>query len=272
MQYNDQNRDVLKAPRYEILALILALTISSILATYRGARAFPSAITVHKRLSQLLNGSGVFEQQRIDAENPLDPISQEQYQRVSLILFKTLVHLNALLITHLSMWPLFHYLDPAALDVRIPSSQIIWDSITDGKQQESDYGNLTVGSLFVGETSSPTYQALTSLAAWDFSTGMILGCFVNRQPGESLSQTMHRAAAKRHVLNEFMTYNFRGGGIVGMDTFNFVGLRMIFDEPMECRSAESKASAEGIQHDRDYEFMCETQFHSNGSDETFNTM
>ena len=65
--------------------------ITMILSTYRGANAPPSAIVDNSRLFRLilynqrlfrvLNRAGVFNQQRIDTENPLDPIVREQYQR-----------------------------------------------------------------------------------------------------------------------------------------------------------------------------------------------
>jgi hypothetical protein len=42
---------------------------------------------------------------------------------------------------------------------------------------------------------------LTSIAAWDFSTGMILGCFFKRQPSEPLLELIHR-------VTPFLFWNF----------------------------------------------------------------
>lgn len=42
---------------------------------------FPSIIVDLKRLVQLFHHSGVLDQHRIDAENPLCPVAQEQFQR-----------------------------------------------------------------------------------------------------------------------------------------------------------------------------------------------
>ena len=65
--------------------------ITTILLTYRGANGLPSAMVDNKRLLRLtiynkrlfrmFDHAGVFDQQRIDAENPLNPIVREQYQR-----------------------------------------------------------------------------------------------------------------------------------------------------------------------------------------------
>ncbi|KAI1260052.1 hypothetical protein F5Y18DRAFT_407283 [Xylariaceae sp. FL1019] len=190
--YNNQNRELLTAPRPEYLSLFQTLMIASVLATYRGARAFPSSIPVHKRLAQLFRDAGVLDQRRIDAENPVGSIVREQYQRLALVIFKVFIHLNALLMVHLPMWPLLDHLDPSALSVRVPSSQKAWDANTSGDLQEPDDRSITVGGLFLGEADSQTYQTLTSISAWDFSTGMIMGCLFNKQPEESLFETMHR--------------------------------------------------------------------------------
>jgi hypothetical protein len=55
--------------------------VTTVLSTYREAKAFPSAIVDTKRLFQFFDHAGVFNQQRIDAENPFNPIVREQYQR-----------------------------------------------------------------------------------------------------------------------------------------------------------------------------------------------
>lgn len=111
--------------------------------------------------------------------------------RLALALFKASVHLNALLITHLPKFPLFDHFDPAMLNVRVPSSRRMWDVSRKDYLQDIDDRTL-IGSLFIGDTNDLTYQTLTSIAAWDFSTGMILGCFHKRQPGEPLLELMPR--------------------------------------------------------------------------------
>lgn len=49
-----------------------------------------------------------------------------------------------------------------------------------------------VGGLFVDDAIHHPYQALTSVAAWDFSTGMILGTFFKRSPREPLVDLISR--------------------------------------------------------------------------------
>ncbi|KAI1495508.1 hypothetical protein F5X99DRAFT_403298 [Biscogniauxia marginata] len=44
---------------------------------------------------------------------------------------------------------------------------------------QSFHYHALIGGLLIGGGNCLTYQTLTSVAAWDFSTGMILGCFSN---------------------------------------------------------------------------------------------
>ncbi|KFY11130.1 hypothetical protein V492_04628 [Pseudogymnoascus sp. VKM F-4246] len=199
----DQQSDVFNAPRPEFLAFFQALMISTILLIYRAKNGIPSAVVDNKRLLRLtvyirrlfrlFNHAGVFDQKRIDAENPLSPLVREQYQRLAVMLFKASVHLNAVLITHLPKFRLLDYFDPAMLNVRAPSPQEIWNASNKDYSQDGD-NRAIIGSLFTGDTNHLTYQTLTSISACDFSTGMIIGCFNNRQPDEPLSELMRRLA------------------------------------------------------------------------------
>jgi hypothetical protein len=215
----EQQSDIFNAPRPEFLPFFQAIMISTILLTYRAANGIPSNVvdnkrllrlTIYsKRLFRLFNHAGVFDQQRIDAENPLNPIVREQYQRcaatgvlaspnsnmfrLAVTLFKATVHLNAVLITHLPKFRLLDYFDPAMLNVRVPSSQEIWNATNKDYSQAFD-GRALIGSLFIGDTNNLTYRTLTSISACDFSAGMILGCFNKRQPDEPLLELMRRVS------------------------------------------------------------------------------
>lgn len=215
----EQQSDIFNSPRPEFLAFFQSIMISTILLTYRAANGIPGAIVDNKRLLRLtvyskrlfrmFNNAGVFDQQRIDTENPLDPIVREQYQRcatmrvlaishtnmsrLAVMLFKAFVHLNALLVTHLPKFRLLDYFDPAMLNVRVPSSQEIWNASNKEYLQDVD-GRALIGSLFIGDTNSLTYQTLTSISACDFSTGMILGCFNKRQSDEPLLELIDRVS------------------------------------------------------------------------------
>jgi hypothetical protein len=91
----DQHNDLINAPRPEFLAIFQTLMITTILSTYRGADACPPdtvdnkrllRLTIYnKRLFRLFVQAGVFDQQKINAENPLDPIAREQYQRYATV-------------------------------------------------------------------------------------------------------------------------------------------------------------------------------------------
>lgn len=200
--------------------------ISTILLTHRAANGVPSNVvdnkrllrlTIYsKRLFRLFNHAGVFNQQRIDAENALNPIVQEQYQRcatmeklgvfhtnmyrLAVIAFKSSVHLNAVLITHLPKFRLLDHFDPAMLKVRLPSSQEVWNTNKNDYAQNIN-GRALIGSLFFGDTNNAAYQTLISISAFDFSTGMILGCYSKRQTGEPLLELMSR-------VSPFLAWNY----------------------------------------------------------------
>jgi hypothetical protein len=87
------------------------------------------------------------------------------------------------------------------LNVRVPSSQRTWDASTEDYLADSD-DHALIGGLFIGNTNCLSYQALTSIAAWDYSTGMILGCFFRRQPDEPLLEFMAR-------LKPFLFWHFK---------------------------------------------------------------
>ncbi|KFY18437.1 hypothetical protein V493_08616 [Pseudogymnoascus sp. VKM F-4281 (FW-2241)] len=205
----DQQSDIFNAPRPEFLAFFQAFMISIILLIYRAANGIPSDVVDNKRLLRLtvftkrlfrlFNHAGVFDQQRIDAENPLNTILREQYQRLAVILFKAFVHLNAILTTHLPKFRLLDNFDPSMLNVRVPSSQEIWNASNKDYSQDVD-GRPIIGSLFIGDTNNTAYQTLTSISACDFSTGMILGCFHKRQPDEPLLQASVYGAADEGVI------------------------------------------------------------------------
>lgn len=127
--------------------------------------------------------------------------------RIALCLFKAFVHLNALLITHLPNFKLLDYFPPAKLNVRVPSPYIIWNASTNYYLQGVDERTL-IGRLFIDDAKIPTYQVLGLISAWDFSTGMILGCFLKVQPFEPLLGLISR-------LRPFLFWNLNLEGRKG---------------------------------------------------------
>ncbi|KAF2258394.1 putative oxidoreductase [Lojkania enalia] len=68
-------------------------------------------------------------------------------------------------------------------------------------------------------------------------------------------------------------YNLAGGTMMGMGTYNFAALRLIFGaEPEECISADVKAFTEGVHHDCDYEFRAKFRFPNGCIGEAFSTL
>ncbi|KAF2678701.1 putative oxidoreductase [Lentithecium fluviatile CBS 122367] len=68
-------------------------------------------------------------------------------------------------------------------------------------------------------------------------------------------------------------YNLAGGTMMGMGTYNFAALRLIFGaEPEECISADVKAFTEGVHHDCDYEFKAKFRFPNGCIGEAFSTL
>jgi hypothetical protein len=77
----DQIDNFVNQPKAEFLPMLQSFMIILILFTYRGPPVSPSPIVDTKRMCRLFNYIGIFDQRRIDAENPRDPIAREQYQR-----------------------------------------------------------------------------------------------------------------------------------------------------------------------------------------------
>ncbi|KAJ4287122.1 hypothetical protein N0V88_007744 [Collariella sp. IMI 366227] len=68
-------------------------------------------------------------------------------------------------------------------------------------------------------------------------------------------------------------YNLAGGTMMGMGTYNFAALRLIFGtEPEECLTADVKHFTEGVHHDCDYEFKTKFRFPGGGIGEAFSTL
>jgi len=68
-------------------------------------------------------------------------------------------------------------------------------------------------------------------------------------------------------------YNLAGGTMMGMGTYNFAALRLIFGaEPEECLSCETQAYTDGIHHDCDYTFKTKFRFPGGGIGEAYSTL
>ncbi|KAL5372093.1 hypothetical protein DPSP01_013769 [Paraphaeosphaeria sporulosa] len=68
-------------------------------------------------------------------------------------------------------------------------------------------------------------------------------------------------------------YNLAGGTMMGMGTYNFAALRLIFGaEPEECISVDVKALTEGVHHDCDTEFKAKFRFPNGCIGEAFSTL
>ncbi|KAF3056760.1 Zinc finger protein [Trichoderma lentiforme] len=179
-----------RPPRQEYLPDLQAFTISLGLTVYRGIHTFPSSMINGKHLGQLFHGTGVFDQERIDAEN-LNPVTREQYQRLALALFKIQVHLNSLLVNNLPQFKPFEYLAPRMLNVRVPSPERLWEGdISD--LFGGNEGNVLISSMFLDSARSSDYKNLSLVIAWDFTLGMVLGCFLTRHPGETYVALIQR--------------------------------------------------------------------------------
>ncbi|KAH8891811.1 hypothetical protein GQ53DRAFT_137662 [Thozetella sp. PMI_491] len=181
--------ELVQLPRSAPVALLQTLMIAMILFTYRGPKFFPKIIVDNKRLFRLLGHCGVLDQERIDADNPSDWVLREQCQRLALVHFKVSVHFTALLTTYFPDYRLSEFLDTSMLKVRVPSCHELWDTGAVDGSQAMGRGPL-IESLFVAEPKCHKYPLLSSVAGFDFSTGMILGCYTQREPGEPLTKVM----------------------------------------------------------------------------------
>ncbi|RKU40702.1 hypothetical protein DL546_003129 [Coniochaeta pulveracea] len=75
---------------------------------------------------------------------------------------------------------------------------------------------------------------------------------------------------KEHI---HFNYNLSGGAMMGMGTYNFAALRLIFDEePEECISVDAKAFTEGKHHDCDHTFKAKFRFSGDRIGEAYSTL
>ncbi|KLO81611.1 uncharacterized protein Y057_1242 [Fusarium fujikuroi] len=173
--------------RAEFLPTFQVLLISLIICTYRGVETFPSPLFHSKQVWQLFQSMGVYDQKAIDDRNS-SPMIRECYQRLALLHFKVHVHLNSILMSHFSQFKPFDYLTPSMLKVRIPSSGLHWEG-GDGSVPCQGHGSRTVAD-FLGDYTELT--RLSDLIAWDFTLGMVIGCYLVRPAGETHRQLMIR--------------------------------------------------------------------------------
>ncbi|EWG54986.1 hypothetical protein FVEG_17441 [Fusarium verticillioides 7600] len=167
-------------PRSEFLPAFQVLLIALILCTYRRAETFPSALINCKQIWQLLQSFGVYDQNAIDDKSK-HPIVRESYQRLVLLHFKVYVHLNSILTSQFSQFKAFDYLTPSMLKVRIPSPSFYWEH-DDELLPRRRHGAGTVADLL---DSCNELAHLSNLVAWDFTLGMIIGCYLARPVGEA---------------------------------------------------------------------------------------
>ncbi|EMT69610.1 hypothetical protein NOF04DRAFT_1195239 [Fusarium oxysporum II5] len=174
-------------PRAEFLSAFQVLLIALILCTYRGAETFPSALFNSKQVWQLFQSMGVYDQKAIDDRSP-SPIIRECYQRLALLYFKVHIHLNSIMVCHFPQFKPFDYLTPSMLKVRIPSPASCWEGDEKSPPRQGQ-GAETVADLLVPCTE---LTHVSDLMAWDFTLGMVIGCYLVRPAGES-----HRELIKR---------------------------------------------------------------------------
>lgn len=78
------------------------------------------------------------------------------------------------------------------LRVRVPLNLENWDG-NDNFNVDGNGRGVLISSFFQGNTSKPsTYDQLPTIASWDFTMGMILGCFITQQPDEDCAALTRR--------------------------------------------------------------------------------
>ncbi|EWZ29456.1 uncharacterized protein FOBCDRAFT_245710 [Fusarium oxysporum Fo47] len=186
-------------PRAEFLASFQVLLIALILCTYRGAETFRSAFMNSKHLWQLFQSVDIYDQKAIDDRNS-SRIIRECYQRLALLHFKVHVHLNSILLRHFPQFKTLDYLTPCMLKVRIPLPSYYWEGDDAAFPREGE-GAGTVADLLVPCTE---LTHVSDLVAWDFTLGMVIGCYLVRPSKEN-----HRELIKR--LDPYLFLHLKSG-------------------------------------------------------------
>ncbi|KAH7161738.1 hypothetical protein EDB81DRAFT_683740 [Dactylonectria macrodidyma] len=177
-------------PSPEQLFEFQAMLILFIISTYRAKDGFVAVLVFCKAFFQTFQRCGIYDQAKIDAASS-DPVVREGYQRIALLYFKLFIHVSSLQVTLLPQFKPFDFFSPQLLRVRVPSTDSVWNEISVARR-EACTSDFLVGSLFDGPSSPDDRRLVSAVVAWDFPLGMILGCYLTRQPEESVVALLQR--------------------------------------------------------------------------------
>ncbi|KAI9899645.1 hypothetical protein N3K66_006106 [Trichothecium roseum] len=177
------------------LSGLQAILILLILTTYRGPDALLPAIGKTQRLFRVCQRYGIYDQPAIDAASP-EIVVREQYQRLALLHFKFLVHLNANMAKYMPQASPLTYLTPQVLNVGIPLAASAWEKEARHVKAAKN-SHATVSRLLPTNDEALKREAMALLVSWDFTLGMILGCYWTRKTDDGEDGEDDRALAKR---------------------------------------------------------------------------
>ncbi|KAL6408282.1 hypothetical protein AUP68_08138 [Ilyonectria robusta] len=177
-------------PRPELLVGFQTLMILTIVSTFKLNGSFFAVMVFAKIVFRYFDRGGVHDQAKINAASS-DPIIRESYQRLALVHFKLHVHISSLQLTFLPQVKPFDFFHPQLLRVRVPSTDSIWKGASIDNQDVLG-SSFLVGSLFDQSSDLNSRRYISLVVAWDFPLGMILGCFLTRQPSESYVSVLQR--------------------------------------------------------------------------------
>lgn len=184
------NVDLSLNPRPELLVGCQTLMILTIVSTFKLKGSFFAVMVFAKIVFRYFDRGGVHDQAKIDTASS-DPIIRESYQRLALVHFKLNVHISSLQLTFLPQVKPFDFFHPRLLRVRVPSTDTIWNEMSID-EKDGFSSSFLVGSLFDQSADLNSRRLISMVVAWDFPLGMILGCFLTRQPSESYVSLLQR--------------------------------------------------------------------------------
>lgn len=77
------------------------------------------------------------------------------------------------------------------LNIRVPSPEKIWEGDI-SEMFGGNKSNILIKHMFLDITRLNDSRSLSLVVAWDFTLGMVLGCFLTRHPTESYVALMNR--------------------------------------------------------------------------------
>ncbi|KAL0932843.1 C2H2 type zinc finger domain protein [Colletotrichum truncatum] len=189
----EESRQGLLSPRSDLLPILQAVLISTILVPYRADKAIENVMMTHAMLLEIFKAIGVYDQQKINTasqlygSNAYPWVFRELYQRLAIFQFKIHLVLQAIFITIYPALRISRNAEPAMLKINVPMPLMMWDGPaaqwsgmipTDPELLDDDEDDILIISKMCDRAIlMMDNKPLLPLLSWDRCLGMAIWCW-----------------------------------------------------------------------------------------------